>query len=500
MTRFRAFVILLFALLVFDIAAVSAQTYNPFNQRDDQYRLLGLKRAREAYESAQAEYDRQKVLFDKGHITRNDLERSRTVFTDAEVNYQQSLLAVLFEEQYISISEAVKYQAGDGRKHVRLKLVNTSGGTAEFRKLLNIDEDLFRALQPDIISNVYVSLLNSDNAIISQPYEQKLNALRYGEPAVIDFALLQDLDAVNVFLVYGNGSQRNMKIFLQKDASVNQVAVQSEQFSQEVELGTSSSYDLTLELYSGESNTFSLEVVNLPREIGRYFAGEADRVRLSQLKFTESTNTKRASLKVNLPDRPSDNVIIDAPIPFYVLVLPRERLRELGDIQDKAFTEDEIRALDVGYVRLELLPRGAGELLVRAPQLYASIASDDSAVVSFEVLNEGSHRLDNIEIKADLPLSWTKNIEPSSIASLDIGEDARVRMQFTPPADVAPGRYEVRVRTTAMSNNRPVSSEDKTVTIEVRSETNVMGTTAIVLAVLTLVGGIVVYGVRLSRR
>ena len=81
----------------------SAQTYNPFNQRDDTYRLLGLKRAKESFESAEAEYKRQQALFDKDLITRSELERARNVFTDAEVNYQQSLLAVLFEDKFADL-------------------------------------------------------------------------------------------------------------------------------------------------------------------------------------------------------------------------------------------------------------------------------------------------------------------------------------------------------------------------------------------------------------
>ena len=41
------------------------------------------------------------------------------------------------------------------------------------------------------------------------------------------------------------------------------MAVQSQQFSQEAELGKTATYDLNLELYSGTTNTFSLEVLNL---------------------------------------------------------------------------------------------------------------------------------------------------------------------------------------------------------------------------------------------
>ena len=94
-----------------------------------------------------------------------------------------------------------------------------------------IDDKLFNSLQPDVIHNVYVSLLNEDNAIISLPYESKISELRFDRPQKLDFKLLQDVDAATVFLIYGNGSQRSMKIFLQKDATVNKVAIQSEQFS-----------------------------------------------------------------------------------------------------------------------------------------------------------------------------------------------------------------------------------------------------------------------------
>src|SRR5512138_1972392 len=89
-----------------------------FNQRDDKYRLLGLKRAKEMYEVARADFDRQKELYDKQLITQQQLEQARRNFSDAEVNYQQSLLAVLFEEQYVSVASAIKYYAKDGARHV----------------------------------------------------------------------------------------------------------------------------------------------------------------------------------------------------------------------------------------------------------------------------------------------------------------------------------------------------------------------------------------------
>lgn len=482
------------------VGSAAAQSGSYFNQRDDTYRLLGLKRAKDVYEVARAEYDRQKALFDKHLINQAEMDRARSAFSDAEVNFQQSLLAVLFEQQYISVASAVKYHAAEGSRHVRLTLANTSGGSAEFQKLLNIDDKLFRTLQPDVVTNVYVSLFNDQNAVISQPYEAKIAELRYGEPQTIDFALLQDLDAVTVAIIYGNGAQRSMKIFLQKDVSVNKVAIQSEQFSQEVELGKTALFDLTLELFSGAGNTFGLEVVNLPPEISRFFKDPANSARLSQVRFSESTRSKKAALEVALPDRPTGPVIIDRPISFYVLAVPADKGGKSLAPAEKIWTEAELDQLGVGYTKLELLPRGQGKLLVQSPQLYHAITEGDTVMLAIDLINEGSRRLDNVELRVDLPLNWTKRIEPATVPALDIGGETQVRLTFLPPADVAVGKYDIRVRSTATSSGQPVTGEDKTVTVEIKAGANVFGTTLLVLLIVGLVGAVVALGIKLTRR
>jgi hypothetical protein len=471
-----------------------------FNQRDDEYRLLGLKRAKEAYEVARAEYDRQKELFDRKLISSIELERARVNMSDAEVNYQQSLLAVLFEQQYVTVSSAVKYYATDGTRHVRLTVANASGGSAEFQKLINIEDELFRSLQPDIVNNVYVSLMNDEGAIISQPYEAKIPQLIFGQPSALDFKLLQDLDAVSVVIIYGSGTQRTMKVFLQKDASKNRVAVQSEQFSQEVDLGKTASYDLGLELFSGSNNTFSLEVLNLPPQVSRTFKDAGTQARLSQVKFTESTRSKRAVLEVTAPDRPSDQIVIDKPIQFFVVVLPPDRAAAFTAEQGKVWTQAELDAMDVGYVKLDLMPRGKGMLLVRSNQLFQSMSDDQTASITLNLLNEGSNRLDNIDFQFDLPLNWRKQVDPMQISSLGIGQDTNVVLSFTPPEDITPGRYDIRVRTIGESNGQPVSGEDKTVTIEIQPSSSIIGTIIIVLLIVGLVGGMVVFGIKLSRK
>jgi hypothetical protein len=471
---------------------------NFFNERDDQYRLLGLKRAKEAFEIARESYERNKKLFEQGVISENDLDNSRRALSEAEVNFQQSLLAVLFEQQYVAVLEAVKFQSDSGNKKVRLRLENTSGGGAEFQHLLPLDDELFQSLRPEIVHDVYVSLANDDGAIISQPYEAKIEELRYGKPVEVLFELLDDVDTVTVNLAYGQSAQRTVKIFLQKDASEDRVAVQSEQFAQEVELGSSATFDLTLELFSGISDTFKLQVVNLPSQINRYFLDPASQARLSQFKFTESSRTRGAALRVSLPDRPSEDVTMDQVIPFHVLAIPRDRLDSLS--LDGPLTEAQIAALDVGSVRLELVPRGVGKLLVRVPQMFYSIEPDQTADVSLELVNDGTRRLDNVEVTAEPPHRWDKQIEPSTIPAIAVGKEKKVSLRFDPPDDIAPGRYEVRIRSSSFSDDQPIEGEDKTLSIEIRPEVRVLVPALLALTLLGLVTGVVYAGVRLSRR
>ncbi|MFH1195665.1 MAG: NEW3 domain-containing protein [bacterium] len=491
----------LFLLLLFFISELCAQSPGSYyNPKDDEYRLLGLKRAKEQFEVAKAEYDRNAALFQKNLISMGEYERAKSVFSDAEVNYQQALLAVLFEQQYVTVVEAIKYQTADGKKRVKLKLANSSGGGEEFKKLINIDDELFKSLQPEIVNDVYVSLLNDNNAIISQPYEAKIEELHYGKPKIMDFALLQDVDAITVNIIYGSGTQRAPKIFLQKDQSADKVIFQSEQFSQEVELGESASFQMTLELFSASTNTYKLEVVNLPKQINKYFIDQATQARLSQFKFTESSQTRKSSLQIFMPDRPTGEVDMDKPILFYVLAIPYDKFDKVNFSEDKIWSKDELESLQVGYLKLEIIPRGKGELKINSTQLYFAAFPGQQIDVPIDVVSEGTRRLDNIEFEVDLPLNWTKEISPQIIESLDIRQEKRVILKIHPPEDVAAGKYDIRLRTTCIADEKLVKAEDKTISIEIKQEESIVGTLLLVILIVGLVGGIIVFGIKLTRK
>lgn len=481
------------------VFAQAGSTY--YNPRDETFKLLGLKRAKEGFDFAKDELNRKKTLFEEGQISQSQYDEVRKIYSSAEVDYQQQLLAILFENQYVTINNAVKYSSESGEKIVRVTLFNSSSGSAELKKLVSFDEQIFNALEPDVINNVYVSIINDEGAIIGQPYEQKIERLPANQPKELSFTLLQDLDIITVYLLYGNGkTEAKKKIYLKKDATINKVDIKSDQFSQEVELGKSSSYNLSLELFSGKNDTFKLEVVNLPSQINRYFLNYGTETRLSYFKFTESTSTQKVSLKVFLPDRASDSIVIGQSIKFYVLAIPQNRVDEIKLDLSKQYSEEELINMNIGFIKLDLVPRGTGELLVKAQQLFFSINPGDAVQVPVDLVNKGTRGLDNVQIDVDLPLNWSHSIEPKTIDHLKVSEEKRAIITITPGDDVAAGRYEIRVTTKSLSDEQPITGEDKTINVEIKPETNLWGISIIILLILGLVGGMVVFGIKLSRR
>jgi hypothetical protein len=470
-----------------------------FNQRDDKYVLLGLKRARQAYEVARKELARQEELFSRGLVPESQRDLAHRAFAEAEVNYQQSMLAVLFEEQYVAVRAAVKRRDEAGRSSVTLRLENTAGGGAELRHLAGMEDELFRALAPDRIHDVYVSLLDDSGAIVSQPYEAKIEELVTGRPADLVFGLLRDLDTVTVALNYGSGNRRSVKVFLQRDEREDRVAVRPLQFSQEGELGSAVSYDLALELYSGSDDTYRLAVLNLPPEVHAVFSDPDSEARLRQIRF-DGAETRRARLSLELPDRPSERLPLGEARELLVAAVPERRAGELGELERRPWSTDELDAAGVGWARLELLARGAGRLQVVAPQLFQRSEGVAPVRLAVDLRNDGSGELRNVTLRLEPPLGWQRRIEPALVPVLGVGAEQRVTLTLEPPADVPPGRYEGRLESRALADGKPVDGEDKLLTVEITAPVSLAGTVGLLSGILAVVGGLVVFGVKLTRR
>ena len=137
---------------------------------------------------------------------------------------------------------------------------------------------------------------------------------------------------------------------------------------------------------------------------------------------------------------------------------------------------------------------------MRANNLYHETTVGKEVVMDVTVRNGGTRRLDNIKLTTEKPLGWDTRIEPDVISSLEPEKELTVKVTIIPPSDGGVGAQEVKIKTEAMADNRKVDTEDKTVRIQVNASTSVFGTIFLILLLVGFIGGIVWFGMKLSKR
>lgn len=471
-----------------------------YSQESQTLKLLTLKKAQLNLEQMKGDFDRALKLKEEGLISEEDFARTRTSYLQAQVSYQQALINFMGSEARISVASAVKYQDKAGKKYVRVTLRYSSKELKELAKLNIKAEDLFPLDFLKEVKDVYVSL-RSEGKIISDPYEKRIASLPLEEERQTTFKLLKDVENLDVNVFYAAKSETT-SVYLQKGLSANIVTVNSAQFSQEADLESQATYDLSLEKFSGEANIFRLQIVNLPKQITYEFVDPKTQARLSQIKFTEGVTSMKLSLRLYVPKNADEQVVIDKPIEFIALALDSDQFAKLEEIRsgDTFVDAKELEKLKVGNVKLELVPRGVGKIEIQALNLYHEIRVSENVNMEVRVKNIGTRLLNNIRIYADLPLNWRAEIKPDLIASLAQNKEEIVNIDFIPPEDVSVGDYEPKIKTECIADNRRVESEDKIVRVHISAKTNVFGITMLVLLLIGLLVGIVVFGIKLTRR
>ena len=470
-------------------------------QDDQASLLLDLKKTRAAYQIARQKSENDKALYENKAISEDEFNKSKNELMGAEVEYQKQILRVMAQQSYIIVEKAVKYRNSGGQRRTKVVLRSTLEGNREYLEQFREHFDVFTPeMRSGQMYNIFVSLETIDDGIIiGSPYEIRIPRLELGESVVADFGLLRDVESLQVHLNY-SGKSDLKKIQLVQDVASDMVDISTSQFSQEVDLGSSASYDLSLERFSGRDDTYKLMLINLPQQINYDFIDVESSARLSQVKFSRIANVKRLSLKLYLPDRVDDEVVIDKPVSFYVLVLSPEQFGKYEDIVGKTISDDEINNIPAGKLRLELIPRGVAKIEVQSPSLYYEITSGDSVSMNIIVRNAGTRRLDNIHISTDNPLEWSSRISPDLISSLAQGKEVRVSLVLLPPPDAGIGAREIKILTEAMADNQNVESEEKTIRIQVNARAQFLWTAVLILFLVGMVIGIVVFGIKVSRR
>ena len=487
--------VLVLAAVLLVVLSLPAQT-----QDSQSMKLLRLKSAQLSLELKKADFNRYLKLKEDGLTSEADFAQRQTAYLQAQVDYQQALISFMGSEARISVASAVKFQDGSGKKFVRVSLRYASKELKELANLKISAEDLFPLDFMKEIKDVYVSLL-TEGKIISDPYEKSIASMPIETERDVTFQLLKDVENLDVSISY-SGKTEKTSVYLQKGVSANIVTVNSAQFSQEADLESTATYDLSLEKFSGEANVFKLEAVDLPQQITYEFSDPTTSARLSQIKFSEGITSLKLQLKLYLPKNPDDSVVLDKPLEFFVLALDNDQTLKLRALETAGvgIGPKEIEGLKAGSVKLELIPRGVPKVEVQAVNLYHEIKVGDAISMDVTIRNTGTRKLNNIRVYCDLPLNWRVEIKPDLLPTLEQNKDEVVSIKFLPPTEVSVGDYEPKIRTDAVADNRRVESEDKIVRIHITSKANVLGIGALVLLLVGLLVGIVVFGIKLTRR
>jgi hypothetical protein len=479
---------------------------------NEQSRFIEVRRRQIELSSARAQFQSKQNLFKDGLISRSDLDQAQAALEKAQLSYQEAVLSLLSLQPRLSVKQALKYQTRDGRKFVRLTVENLTPtfDDAQFQMLNNFEgaDPIPESLRTRDVSDIFISLRASGEAAagndtaargttIGIPYEAHIPELKYGESHTMEFQLLRDVNSVVVASSY-KGQNQEMVVQLEQAETENAVAISSMLTSQEADLGTEATFDLKLERSSVDVRRFQLKVVNLPRQISYSFIDPGSQARLSQVNFPAGVTQQNLYLRLFLPERADEQLPIDEPLEFWALAMTDTQAQKFK--QEKIYAAPEIEQSRAGRIRLVIIPRGIGQIEVAAPSLFSEIEKGESVETSFKVRNSGTRRLDNVRISAEPPLNWSVEVTPDLIPELDLNREVDVNLRMVPPPDVPVGDYEVRLKTESYAYNRRVPSEDKIYRISVKAQANVWGTALLSGGLLILVLGLVIFGVKLTRR
>ena len=400
------------------------------------------------------------------------------------------------DTRHISILSAKKFRV-DNQMMVTLQLKNTS--TTEAMPSNATPEEIAAANE---IRAIYVSLLDvTDDTNIVKPYETKIPVLGYNETEELTFQLQKDVESLKVSLKYPELPEPDTRlIYLQKESALDVVNVSSLRFSQEGNLGSSVTYDLTLDRLAETENTFQLRVINLLNRLSFEFQDPETKSRQSQVKFTQEQSKRSLSLIVYLPEE-LDASYLDSTLEFYVAVLDETEANELGGVNNRLdLPADRIAGIQGGVERFELIPKGVPEIEVFVPNAFQTIKIGEEVNMTATLKNIGTRDLVDIRMIIDVNTDWKYTVIPEVIGTLERNEETEIQLTLSPPTDIGVGEYQAKLNAEVTVDNRKFEARDRSITVQIESQTQMSVTTLLFGALILLMIAIVVVTIRISRR
>ena len=400
------------------------------------------------------------------------------------------------DTRHISILSAKKFRV-ENQMMVTLQLKNTSTTEA-----MSINATLEEIAAANEIRSIYVSLLDvTDGTNIVKPYEEKIPVLGYNETVELTFQLQKDVESLQVSLNYPELDMPETRlIYLQKESALDVVNVSSLRFSQEGNLGSSVTYDLTLDRLAETENTFQLRVINLLNRINFEFQDPETSSRQSQVKFTQEQSKRNLSLIVYLPEE-LDASYLDSTLEFYVAVLDDTEANALGGVNNRLdLPAEQIASIQGGVERFELIPKGVPEIEVFVQNAFQTIKIGEQVNMTATLKNIGTRDLVDIRMIVDVNTDWKYTVVPEVIGSLGRNEETEIQLTLMPPEDIGVGEYQAKLNAEVTVDNRKFEARDRSITVQVESKTQMSVTTLLFGALILLMIAIVVVTIRISRR
>lgn len=446
-------------------------------EQDPRLLSLALLRARAELEQADSAYARTLHLRDRDLISAAELEARLADRERAALGVMERWVALTAAEPRLRVIHAFKRRAASGDIVARIT-VKVDPPTPPVDVSADRYADLTSVLVPTT-GAAFMSLkdeVGSGGTAIGVPYQYRWRQEQQGVRDV-EFRLLRDVDAVVVSLVSA-GRREEHKVWLEADVS-GAITVHSHPFSQEADVGTEASYELSLERFGGDDRPVRLAVEGLPTSIPHSFVDPESGARIGQLRFADGQRQRRLRLTLSMPAPAAAALVIDSAYRFRVIA-------STDDERRTAVAPGGVRTPGAGIAELEVVPRGVGRAELRATNLFHELHEGEIAELAVTVHNTGTRALDQVRVVVEGPSGWNVESAPAELRAVAPSTEHSVRLRLTPRAGAELGDFEARLRLDGSSGSTRFAGEPTIVRLRLRARTGGLATAALLGGLLVL--------------
>lgn len=465
---------------------------------------LELKKAENALDQITRELTDLEKLYEQDAVTgqevrkaRLDMENRKQDLESAKLQLQKTRLKFVEDAIHLTVISARKTveESGDRRVHITLK--NNSdlkeamtGQPAGVRP-----KDILPFLN---VENLFVHL-EQGGVVVGSPYETLVKTLKSGQTISLTFDLKKDVDQLSVVMSY-HGQEDVRDVYLQRSqVGGAKVRLKSSQFSQTAGTGAAARYKFTLERLEEGELVLALDTTSLPEGFKVRFLDETGNP-LTQVRMLRNVASLTLTAEVNVPEslKPEE---LDQKLGFFIIAATQEQFELFAQQKnEREMTPGALTALGLAYERMELTPKGVGDINLVFDSL--DIARMDAQPFSREgkLVNTGTGVLNDVKLIFDKPGGWEIVSEPARLSGIAPGGEVKFQLKVSPGQDSGVGTYDLKIKARSEQEGVTVESSQKTLKVIIEGQTNTKAMSILAGMAVLLVVGIMIYTIRLSKK